>query len=148
MKYSIIIPTYNELDLLTACISSVFKNTRDFELIIIDNGSTDNTRIYLDFLVSSYKNVFFGTLKKNMGFAVAVNVALPKAKGKYIILLNNDTLVTPGWADSMVSAISPAEKFFSVDNISLVGPVTDNAGGNQQIEVDRYFPDQLDDSAL
>ena len=148
MKYSIIIPTYNELDLLTACISSVFKNTQDFELIIIDNGSTDNTRIYLDFLVASYKNVFFGTLKKNMGFAVAVNVALPKTKGKYIILLNNDTLVTPGWADSMVSIIPAAEKFFNVSNISLVGPVTNNSGGDQQIEVDRYFPDQLDDSAL
>lgn len=148
MKYSIIIPTYNELDLLTACISSVFRNTKDFELIVVDNGSTDNTQTYLNFLVSSHSNVLFASLKKNMGFAPAVNIGLARAKGEYIILLNNDTLATPGWAFNMVSCIPKAEKFFCVNNIALVGPVTNNAGGDQQIESDKYSIEQLDTAAL
>lgn len=148
MKYSIIIPTFNELDLLTACVSSIFRNTKDFQLIIVNNGSSDGTINYIDYLVSTYPNVLGAHLKKNFGFAIAINTALPKCKGDYIILLNNDTLVTPNWADNMVSGIPKAEKFFDVDNISLVGPVTNNAGGDQQIATDQYNISQLDEAAI
>jgi len=148
MKYTIIIPSFNELDLLTACISSVFRNTKDFQLIVVNNGSSDNTRNYLEFLVGSYPNVLAAHLDKNMGFAQAINTALPKSQGDYIILLNNDTLVTPGWADNMVSCIPKAEKFFDCSPIALVGPVSNNAGGDQVIETDKYQVSQIDNAAI
>ena len=144
MKFSIVIPTQNNLPLLAECLASVFRNTKDFELIVINDASTDSTVNYLSSLVAIYPNFVFATLSKGVGFAGAVNFGLEKAKGDYIIVLNNDTVVTTGWADRMVSVIPKALKHFDIQKIGIVGPVTNNAGGAQQIEHDQYDVDNID----
>jgi len=144
LKFSVIIPTHNNLPLLAECLASVFRNTKDFELIVINDCSTDTTVNYLNSIVAMYPNFFFATLDKNIGFAGAVNFGLEKSKGDYIIVLNNDTVVTPGWADRMTDVIPKALKHFDIQKIGIVGPVTNNAGGDQQVQTDPYDVENLD----
>ena len=147
MKYSIIIPTQNNLSLLVGCISSVYRNSKDFEIIVANDCSTDGTTAYLDSILARFKNLQYASFDKPVGFATAVNAGLGKATGDYLVLLNNDTIVTPGWLNQMSGCIPKAEKFFDISKIGIVGPVTNNAGGDQQIATDPYDVDSLDVSA-
>lgn len=147
MKHSIIIPVFNQLPYTIACIQSVFDNTKDFELFVVDNGSTDGTAAYLQALVSAHPNVKTATFPQNQGFAPACNAPLQHAQGDFITFLNNDTLVTPHWADHLADAIPLAEKQFDLSPVGLVGPVSNNAAGLQGIQTDPYTPDNLEQAA-
>lgn len=101
MKYSIVIPTYNNCDkYLKPCLDSLFKWTdmADVELIISANGCTDNTYWYLLSLRNQFDATGFGkNLKivwsdKPLGFSRATNEGIKVAGGEYIVLLNNDTV--------------------------------------------------------
>lgn len=88
MKYSIIVPTYNRVNYLFKCIDSVLDQTYDkFELIIIDDGSTDNTeelvKKYSDKRIKYYKN-------QNHGIGYSRNFGIDKANGDYIFFLDSD----------------------------------------------------------
>ena len=86
---SVVIPSWNGINLLKKCLPSLLKQSfKDFEVIIVDNGSTDNSVAYIK---KNYPKFITIQLPKNMGFAAAVNIGIKKALGKYIILLNNDT---------------------------------------------------------
>jgi len=93
---SIIIVNYNTKDLLKNCLESLEKhyNGLSLEIFIVDNGSNDSSVDYLKTLKSQnkidYIVIFNG---KNLGFAKACNQAMDYAKGKYILLLNSDTLL-------------------------------------------------------
>ncbi|NOU90923.1 glycosyltransferase [Paenibacillus sp. LMG 31460] len=88
---SIIIPTYNQKAFLLECIESIRVYTPEpYELIIIDNGSTDGT---LDHLISDTTGIRFRFIDHNLGFAGAVNQGLQIARGTSLVLLNNDTVV-------------------------------------------------------
>ncbi|MDZ7344460.1 MAG: glycosyltransferase family 2 protein [candidate division KSB1 bacterium] len=95
MKISIIIISYNTRDLLRACLQSVYRQTPevDFEIIIVDNASTDGSREMLQQEFPQAKKIFNTT---NKGFAAANNQALAQATGEYLLLLNSDTEVLPG----------------------------------------------------
>lgn len=147
MKYSIIIPTFNQVDFLTGAIRSVQDHTSDFELIVVDNGSTDETAAFLTSLAAHNPNVKICSYPENMGFAVACNAGLKAAQGDNLILLNNDTDVTEGWADYLLSAIPLAEDEWDARPIGIIGPVSNNAGGNQRVTADTYGPAQLQDAA-
>lgn len=99
---SIITLNLNGLKDTIKCLNSLKKTKyKNFEIILIDNGSEiDESKI----LKKRYRN-FIKTyrLKKNLGFTGGNNWALNKTRGKYVVLLNNDTVVTPGWLDSLVS---------------------------------------------
>ncbi|CAM4013725.1 glycosyltransferase family 2 protein [Cohnella lubricantis] len=124
---SIIIPTYNQLDMLKQCISSIVENTDlPYEIIVVDNASTDGTKAYLEKLGGQVR---YRVLASNQGFAGAINVGMMMAKGSTILLLNNDTLVTPQWLDNMLACLH------SDDRIGMVGPVTNFISGDQQIKV-------------
>lgn len=89
-KLSIIIVNYNTKDLLIQCLESVAQATKDLdvEIIVVDNGSTDNSvEESKRFQVKLIEN------KKNLGYAAGNNVGIKQAQGKYILLLNSDTLV-------------------------------------------------------
>ena len=89
MKISIIIPNWNGKHFLEKCLPSIEKQTfKDFEVIIVDNGSKDKSVFYVKNNFSSYKIIQFD---KNKGFSVAVNAGIKKASADYIFLLNNDT---------------------------------------------------------
>lgn len=86
---SIIIPTWNGISLLKVCLSALKKQTfKNFEVIIVDNGSSDGSSKYIKSNFPKYKIIH---LSKNLGFATAVNFGIKESLGKNIFLLNNDT---------------------------------------------------------
>ncbi|MEI7526236.1 MAG: glycosyltransferase [Mariniphaga sp.] len=92
---SIIIPVYNQWDFTYACLHSILKNSIgiSYEIILADDNSTDNTKNARKLV----KNINVIRNVKNLGFLFNCNNAAKLANGKYIILLNNDTIVQPDW---------------------------------------------------
>ena len=89
---SIIIPAYNAESYLRRCIDSIFKqeiNKNEFEVIIIDDGSQDKSYDIALAIASEHKNIFVYT-QRNSGQAVARNIGLEKAKGKYVMFVDSD----------------------------------------------------------
>jgi GT2 family glycosyltransferase len=124
---SIIIPTYNQLSFLKQCINSIIANTPlSYEIIVIDNASTDGTAVYLQELGGQVR---YRVLENNRGFAGAINVGMMMAKGRTILLLNNDTLVTENWLANLLICLN------SDEGIGMVGPVTNYISGDQKINV-------------
>lgn len=88
MKVSVIIPNWNGKHLLNTCLSSLRKQTfKGFEVILVDNGSTDGSLEYL----KKFPEVRIISLDKNYGFAKAINEGIKVAFGNFLVLLNNDT---------------------------------------------------------
>jgi len=123
---SIIIVTHNQLAYTDLCISSIVAKTDEpYELIFVDNASTDGTLEYL----RSIAGARVISNQENRGFAPAVNQGIQIARGKQILLLNNDTIVTTGWLEGLL------ESLYDRTDTGLVGPVSNNVSGPQQIPV-------------
>lgn len=123
---SIIIPTYNKKDLLLQCLDSIEANTPfPYELIVVDDGSNDGTPEVLQ----PRHRIRLAEHERNKGFACAVNTGLMMAKGKTVLILNNDVVVAEHWLENMLACLN------SAPDIGAVGPVTNYIGGEQQIEV-------------
>ena len=104
---SIIVLTFNGLDHTKQCLASIEMHTpQPYELIIVDNGSTDGTRDYLRDYMASHNNVRVITNATNPGFAAGNNQGLRLSSGEYLLLINNDTIVTEGWLDGLLRAIN------------------------------------------
>ncbi len=125
---SIIMLTYNALDYTKKAVDSIQKNTvHPYELILVDNGSTDGSKKYLRKLQKQHDNVKIILNKTNKGFAAGNNQGLQKAAGKYVLFLNNDILVAEGWLESMVQALEADPR------IGMVGPITNHISGLQMV---------------
>jgi len=132
LAVSIIILTYNNLQEATIpCLESFKKNSPkcSYELIIVDNNSQDGTQEFLRKFSKTNPNVFVILNKINKGFAAGNNDGIQAARGEIVILLNNDTLVSEFWIDLLLAAFKKDPK------IGLVGPVTNNAGNVQRIDI-------------
>jgi GT2 family glycosyltransferase len=92
MDVSIIIVNFNTFKLICDCINSIQKYTHGikYEIILVDNNSTDFDFIYF---YKTFSDVIVINSKTNFGFAKGNNIGIAKAKGKYILLLNSDTLL-------------------------------------------------------
>jgi polysaccharide pyruvyl transferase CsaB len=135
---SIIIVTYNNLGYNKLCINSIVTKTDypAYEVIVVDNNSTDGTRDYLRSITDNRIKVILND--NNEGFARANNMALKEAKGQYIIFLNNDTVVTKGWLTKLVSYL---DKY---PEIGLIGPVTNFCGNEAKIVLPYQDIDDMD----
>ena len=102
--FSVIILSWNGRHLLEECLSSIGSQTfRDFETILVDNGSTDGS---VDWVKEPWaESVSLVALPSNLGFAGGNNAGIRLARGRYVILLNNDTAVDPGWLAAMDNAV-------------------------------------------
>ena len=116
-KVSVIIVNYNGKKLLEKCLESLFKvNYNNFEVIIVDNNSTDNS---IDFLTNNYPSVIIIKLDSNKGFAEPNNIAAKIAKGDCLLFLNNDTIVTPNFISEMIEVIKSNKKIAICQSLLL-----------------------------
>lgn len=132
---SILIPCVGMLSYTRRCIASLLKHTRaPFELLFIDIGSLDGTTEYLGGLATALPNTRVEVIRTptDLGIKDAVREALNKVRGEYVILLNNDTIVTQGWLNQLIglTKMSPA--------MGMVGPMSNYAAPPQLVEAVPY----------
>ena len=126
---SIAILTLNGSEHTRACLTSIERSTPEpHELLLVDNGSTDGTAEILRSYAASRPNVRLVLNGENRGFAAGNNQALALARGRYAVLLNNDTIVTPGWLGRLVAAVE------GTPGAGLAGPVSNYVAGQQLIQ--------------
>lgn len=107
-KVSVIIPNWNGQQFLQTCLLSLKKQTfKDFEVMVVDNGSVDGSVEYMHQFFPQFKVI---ELEKNVGFAKAVNIGIEKSQGKYIVLINNDTRVDKNCLYYLVKAADRHQK--------------------------------------
>lgn len=103
---SVIIVTYNGKNLLQECFSHLGKSSyKNAEVIVVDNASTDDTLTFLKDRKLFGKKVIVVRNKKNEGFAAGNNRGVEKAKGDFLLLLNNDALVTPDTVEILAETL-------------------------------------------
>jgi GT2 family glycosyltransferase len=92
---SIVIVNWNVRDLLRDCITSIYEETEEisFEIIVVDNASSDGS---VDMIKKEFPQIKLIKNKENVGFSKANNQAIKLSKGKYILMLNPDTVVLEG----------------------------------------------------
>jgi GT2 family glycosyltransferase len=126
---SIVVVTHDNLALTRLCLESVLASTDPvYELVVIDNDSQDGTRSYLLTLARRAAHVRVLLNESNPGFPAACNQGLAAARGDVLVLLNNDTIVAPGWLDRLAGRLDDPK-------VGLVGPVTNRIGNEAEIPV-------------
>ena len=111
MEVSVIIPNFNGIAFLDTVLNSLEgQSMNDFEVILVDNGSTDGS---CSFTAANYPWVHILELPDNFGFCRAVNEGIRASKAPYVLLLNNDTEVTENFVEEMLAAIKRHRKAFS-----------------------------------
>ena len=130
-KISIFIPVYNNLEYTKQCLDSVFKNTclshYSYELILLDDGSNDGTAQYLRSL-NIKKTIVLKQNVKTLIFSLAFRIC----EGEYFLFINNDTLLTKGWLDNLITCIESDPAIISAT------PCTPNTS-NLQSDVDGLY---------
>jgi GT2 family glycosyltransferase len=127
---SILVPCCGQLEFTKLCVPSILRWSRKpFELIFLDIGSLDGTREYLAGIAAAAQiRVEIVRTPTDMGIADAVQDAIKLARGEFVVLLNNDTIVTENWLNQLVglAQLTPA--------IGLVGPMSNYASPPQEVE--------------
>ena len=128
---SILIVTYNSAEYVSLCLEALLRNTSypSYEVIVVDNASLDRTVEVLEEFAGRDARLRVVRNDQNLGFAGANNLAAKASRGEYLILLNIDTVPSPGWVERLVrhSVKHP--------DIGLVVPVTNNIGNEAKISV-------------
>ena len=110
-EVSVIIPNYNGIAYLEGVLASLEQQTMDnFEVIVVDNGSTDGSST---FIAANFSWVRIIELPDNFGFSRAVNVGIEASRTPYVLLLNNDTEVEKNFVEEMLAAIRRHKNAFS-----------------------------------
>lgn len=128
---SIVVLTYNNLDYTRQCLHSLetYTDYDNVEVIVVDNASSDESPAFLAAWAEAGPRRRFIANDANLGFSAGNNVGLRVAKGEYLVMLNNDTYVTPGWLRTLRNQIRRHPQ------AGLVGPVTNNIGNEAKIDI-------------
>lgn len=130
---SIIILTWNQVRYTEECVEALVRNTPEpFEVIVVDNGSQDGTVDYARGLVAQDRRFRLIENRVNRGYAAGCNQGLEAARGDYLVLLNNDVVVTPGWLSGLLDC------HHAIGSAGIVGPLTNNASGIQGLGPQDY----------
>lgn len=130
---SIVIPVHNALGFTRHCLETILaaKPSVTFELILVNNGSWDGTRSWFERYEkknSDFAHVF--NVDVNLGYGPGVNAGIRQAAGEYIVLLNNDTIVTPNWIENMIAV------FERDSRVGIVSPLTNHTASGPQVDPD------------
>ncbi len=142
-KVSVIVLTYNNLELTKKCLASLetYSHYPNLELVIVDNASTDGSPDWLAAYGRNHPEAKVILNQRNLGFSAGNNVGLAQATGDYLVLLNNDTQVTHGWVFDLL-------RHLRLDpTIGLVGPVTNNIGNEAKVDLDYTDASGMHESA-
>ncbi len=132
---SLLIVSYNVRQYIAHAIDAIIKSDLDdFEIIIIDNNSFDNTASYLKERYSHLRQIKIVQNEENIGFGKAINQAASLAKGQYYLILNPDTIIQ----EETISTLK--EYLDSNPEVGMVGPKILNADGTLQLACKRSFP--------
>jgi ABC-type multidrug transport system fused ATPase/permease subunit/GT2 family glycosyltransferase len=125
---SVVVPVLDNLACTRLALESVLTHSRRLphEVLVVDNGSQEATRHYLEVLGARNRHVRVIRNERDRGFAAACNQGLAAAAGDVLVLLTNDTIVPPGLLFRMAERLEDAE-------IGLVAPATNRGGGAAQI---------------
>lgn len=142
-KASVIILTYNNIDFTKTCLESLqlYTDYPDWELILVDNASTDGTPDYLKQYTKQHAHVKLILNSTNVGFPAGNNIGIKAATGEYLVLLNNDTHVTRGWLTDFLRPLRLDPR------LGLVGPVTNNIGNEAKIDISYKDMNEMADAA-
>ncbi|MCB9913676.1 MAG: glycosyltransferase [Planctomycetes bacterium] len=126
---SVVVVTWNNLALTQACLASLFADPErpPLEVLVVDNGSTDGTPAWLAEQAAREPRLTLILNEDNRGFAAANNQGLERATGEYVVLLNNDTVVTRGWLRALTA------HFRRDPDLGLLGPITNNIGNEARV---------------
>jgi GT2 family glycosyltransferase len=126
---SVVVVTYNKLDFNRLCLQSIYDKTTypNVEVVVVDNGSSDGTREYLKEVQALHANCKLVFNDSNDGYGPANNRGVAVASGLYLVLLNNDTVVTRPWLSRLIRPLRDPR-------IGLVGPVSSWPGNESGIE--------------
>ena len=132
---SVIIVNWNTKKLLLECLDSVDKQTQgiNYEIIVVDNGSTDGSMEAIRNTQYEIRNLIIIENKKNLGFAKANNQGIKVAQGKYILLLNTDTKIVDNALKKLIDFAD------SKSNLGVVGPKLLNRDGSAQPSTAPFF---------
>ncbi len=150
MRVSIIISVYNCLDLTQKCLQSLeptLPESLDYELILIDDGSSDGSRDFLPDYARTHKNCSAILNEKNLGYARSNNKASELANGSHLLFLNNDTELTSGWLEPLIEGfrslknknpgmIGNVQRRFSDEKIDHAGVFINSRGKPDHIQFD------------
>ncbi|OGS99137.1 MAG: hypothetical protein A3F73_03700 [Gallionellales bacterium RIFCSPLOWO2_12_FULL_59_22] len=136
---SIVVLTYNNLELTLACLDSIERFTEQgrYEVIVVDNASDDGTRAFLPQWAGTRADRKIVLNNENRGFAAGNNQGLALARGEYLVMLNNDTEVTQGWLPTLMSHLRHDSL------LGMVGPVTDNIGNEARVRLSFRNNDEM-----
>jgi GT2 family glycosyltransferase len=125
---SVIVVTWENLALSRLCLETLLAHTRDlsFEVLVVDNGSTDGTRAYLEALAVADPRVRLILNEDNEGFARACNQGARAAVGDVLVFLNNDTVLAPGWLGGLAEQLRRP-------GVGAVNPVTNRIGTEAEV---------------
>jgi GT2 family glycosyltransferase len=139
---SIVMLTYNNLKITQLCLDSLFQKNAgmDFELIVVDNASKDETPQFLSQFAEQHPGVQVVLNDINTGFPAGNNQGAALAAGEYLVFLNNDVVVTENWLSGLVHYLDNPE-------VGMVGPVTNSSGNESLIAVDYQDLKDMDDFA-
>lgn len=129
-RAGVVIVSYFGLPYLKQCLASVFQRTSwpDFRVVVVDNGSDAGTLDYLRIVEAQESRLKVVINGKNLGFAAANNIGLRLLGDcETLVLLNNDTVVTPDWLGKLV-------RYAARTDLGMVGPVTNWTGNEARIE--------------
>jgi GT2 family glycosyltransferase len=138
---SVVIPHFNGVPILDACLKSLGQcDASEIEIIVVDNGSSDNSIAHIE---AHYPHVRIFANKTNRGFAGGVNDGILQANGNYILILNNDTTHEPNWISPLVTAMESDDTIAAVQPklLSAKNPDTFDYSGAAGGLMDRFgFP--------
>jgi len=131
---SVIIVNYNAGGLLAQCVGAALSSTARVDVTVVDNASSDGSVGNLRFLHGADERLVIMKNEKNLGFAAANNIALDRAKGDFVLLLNPDCIIEPSTIEKMLNVLSAHPE------AGMAGPVIRNEDGAEQVGCRRAIP--------